>query len=73
MTKTLRMKIAYWFFLVIGIAGISMQTYKYFTNELPLTFAQGAVTVFFGMFIFKPMLILDLFTDIRAKILGNKN
>jgi len=72
MTRTLRMKIAYWFFLIIGILGILIQLYKYIIDELPLTFVQGIFTAFMGMFIFKPMLILDLFSDIRTKIFGNK-
>lgn len=72
MTKTLRLKIAYWFFLLIGIAGITMQAYKYFNGELALTFSEGVVTVFLGMFIFKPMILLDLLTDLRVKFLGHK-
>lgn len=72
MTKKSRLKIAYWFFLFVGMLGVVFQMYKYLFDKLELNFQEGALTVFFGMFIFKPMLILDLFDDIRVKFLGAK-
>tara|TARA_R110002051_G_C8769409_1_gene503347 strand:+ start:24651 stop:24935 length:285 start_codon:yes stop_codon:yes gene_type:complete len=73
MTKQTRLKISFVFFLVVGMLGIANQLYKYFIGNLELTFSEGALTVFFGMFIFKPMLLLDLFDDIRIKFLGAKS
>lgn len=72
MTKKVRLKIAYWFFLMIGMIGVSMQLYKYYKGELDLSFGEGALTLFLGMFVFKPMLLLDLLDDVRVKFLGAK-
>lgn len=73
MTKQTRLKIAFVFFLIIGMLGVANQLYKYFLGNLELTFSEATATVFFGMFIFKPMLLLDLLDDIRVKFLGAKS
>ncbi len=71
--KDLRTSIAYWFFLLAGMGGIVMQGVKFYNDELPLSFAQGAFTVFCGMFIFKPMILLSLLEDLRSLKSGKSN
>lgn len=73
MTKKIRLKVAFIFFQAVGMMGISGQLYKYFIGDLVLNFSEGALTVFLGMFIFKPMILLDLLDDIRVKFLGAKS
>lgn len=62
--KSLRYQIGYWFFLIAGISGASFQMYKYFIGTLELTFPEFAVTLLFGIFVFKPMFLTDAFNAI---------
>lgn len=73
MTKKTRIKIAYIFFLAVGMIGVLKQLHLFINDELPITFTQGALCVFFGMLIFKPMVLLDLLDDARVKFFGAKN
>lgn len=73
MTKKTRLQIAFIFFLAVGMIGVLKQLHLFITDELPITFTQGALCVFFGMLIFKPMVLLDLLDDIRVKVFGAKN
>lgn len=67
MTQQLKKKIGYWFFMLAGIVVIVLQILKYYNDTLEMTFSQGIITAFAGMFIFKPMLIVELFEDLRNK------
>lgn len=70
MSKETQKKIAYWFFLLAGIIGITIQIYKYVNNDLELSFANGIVTTVFSMFILRPTILIDAFKMIINKI-GN--
>jgi hypothetical protein len=67
MTQQFKKKIGYWFFMLAGIVVIVLQILKYYNDTLEMTFSQGIITAFAGMFIFKPMLIVELFEDLRNK------
>lgn len=64
MSRYIGNKIAYWFFLIIGMLGITMQLYKWFNDSLELTFSQGIVTAVFVVFIFRPKFLLEVFNSI---------
>lgn len=73
MTKRVRVKVAHWFFLLIGMIGVGTQLYNYINKNLDLNINEVVVTLFFGMFIFRPMILLDLIDDFRVKFLNAKN
>jgi hypothetical protein len=67
MSQSFKTAIKYWFWLIIGIALISFQVYKYFRNTLEFS-AQEAVILFVGlMFMIKPTAIPDLILKIFGK------
>lgn len=68
MTQGLRKKIAYWFFMIVGMAGIVKQTIDFFNNTLDQSYFQGFVTMVCVVFILKPMILLSLVDDIIAII-----
>jgi len=60
MSQSFKTAIKYWFWLIIGIALISFQTYKYFSNTLEFS-TKEAVILFVGlMFMIRPTAIPDL-------------
>lgn len=71
MSIGLRKKIAYWFFLVAGLAGVSFQMYEFFNGNIEFTLSQIGVTSFFSVFIFRPTVLLDVFEFVKNKIGGN--
>lgn len=64
MTRTLRKKIAFWFFMLVGMAGIIKQTIDLFNNTLEQSYFQGVITIVCVVFIFKPMILLSLLDDV---------
>lgn len=69
MSRELRSKISYWFFLIAGIVGISVQMYMYFIHDLKLSFANGVVTSVFSIFILRPNMLVEVFNSIINKFL----
>ena len=59
MSKDTRERLTYWLFLILGFVGIIIQMYKYFSNTLELTFAEGGLTVIFVVFIFRPKILIE--------------
>jgi hypothetical protein len=71
MSTGLRKKIAYWFFFIAGICGVSFQMYEFITGHIDFTMGQIGVTSFFSVFIFRPTVLLDVFEFLKNKIGGN--
>lgn len=69
MSRELRSKISYWFFLIAGIVGISVQMYMYFIHDLKLSFSNGVVTSVFSIFILRPNMLVEVFNSIINKFL----
>lgn len=70
--KSLRYKIGYWFFMIIGIIGASFQIYKYLTNAMVLNYQELIVSGVFGVFIFEPMALVKSFNAFINKVTTNK-
>ena len=71
MTKIVRNRIAYWFFLVAGMAGIVKQ---YFIDDLNRPwYIELGLTTLFSIFIFKPLTLMSIYKDIRNVVLGVKS
>ena len=67
MSKELRSKLSYWFFLLVGIVVISYQVYKYVTDQLVFSIPEVIITVIAAAFIRKPNLISESWTLIITK------
>jgi hypothetical protein len=63
----MRETIAYWVTLILGIALLAMQLYKYATNSLPLTLEEFIVTSVAVILIFSPKLIINVFKSKYGK------
>ena len=48
MSKEIRNKITYWFFLIAGIIGVCMQMQMYYKGDLVLNISNGIVTAIFS-------------------------
>lgn len=68
MSVNVRKEIAYWFFLLAGIAGVSYFTYQYATTEKYVFLEWLGICSAFSVFIFKPTILLDVFNLIKDKI-----
>jgi uncharacterized membrane protein len=68
MSLATRRKIAYWFFMFMGMAGVFFQMYEFMTDHIQFNFNEMLVTSFFSVFIFRPTVLLDLFEFIKNKI-----
>ena len=73
MSKELRNKITYWFFLIAGIIGVCMQMYMYYNERLNLTFGNGIVTTVFSVFILRPNILIEAFKMIINRFNNGKN
>lgn len=63
-----RKEIAYWFFLVAGIVGVTLFTYEFWsTNEYTFLEWLGICSAF-SVFIFRPTVLLDVFGIIKNKL-----
>lgn len=70
--NNLRDKIAYWFFMLMGFAGVTYQMYEFMTGHITFTPGEVAVTAFFSVFIFKPRILVNLFELIKNIKFNNK-
>ena len=69
MTKIVRNRIAYWFFLVAGMAGVIMQIIKWATNTIKNPwYIELCILTLFSLFCLKPLLLLDVYTSVRDVI-----
>ena len=60
MSKEIRGRITYWIFLIFGFIGIGIQMYKYYNNTLVLTLEESLLTAVFGVFIFRPKILIEV-------------
>lgn len=65
MSIDIRKKIAYWFFLVAGIAGVILFTYTFFATDKYSFWEWLGICSVFSAFIFKPNLLLDVFDSVK--------
>ena len=63
----MRENIAYWITLILGVALLAMQLYKYATNTLPLTLEESIVTAVSIVLIFSPKMIINVFKSKYGK------
>lgn len=73
MSKEIRTKISYWFFLIAGMIGVTLQMYMYFSGKLVPTIANGAVTLLFGVFVWKPNVLIIAFKIIMNRFKYDKS
>lgn len=66
MSKETRKEIAYWFFLIFGIVGVGFQMYEFFTGHIEFNLKEIGVTTFFAVFMFKPTILIDLFSLLKG-------
>ncbi len=67
MSQNFKTVLKYWFWLLVGIALISIQVYKYYDNTLEFNF-QEAIVLFVGlMFMIKPTALPDLIVKLIGK------
>lgn len=64
-----RKEIAYWFFLAMGIAGVSVFTYEFWATDDYAFWEWLSICSAFSVFIFRPMILLDVFEVIKNKML----
>lgn len=68
MTTSKKTTVKYWFFLILGIALLSMQAYKYFTNSFSFDWQVETAVLFLGlMFIIKPTALPNVILKITGK------
>lgn len=63
-----RKEIAYWFFLIVGMAGVVFFTIDFARTENYSFLEWLGITSAFSVFIFRPMVLLDVFEIIKAKL-----
>ena len=73
MSKEIRNKITYWFFLIAGIIGVCMQMQMYYKGDLTLNIGNGIVTAVFSVFILRPNILIEAFKMIINKFSNGKN
>ena len=73
MSKEIRNKITYWFFLIAGIIGVCMQMQMYYKGDLTLNIGNGIVTAVFSAFILRPNILIEAFKMIINKFSNGKN
>lgn len=73
MSQNFRRAIGFWFMLLLGIALLSFQFYKYFTNSLELTIEESIVTMVALTMIINPLLIIEFLRKIVNTKFNGKN
>lgn len=73
MSKEIRNKITYWFFLIAGITGVCMQMQMYYKGDLVLNIGNGIVTSIFTMFILRPNILIEAFKMIINRFNNGKD
>lgn len=70
MTKKRRLSVAYWFFLLSGMAGIVKQ---FFIDGLTREwYIELGITALFAIFILQPMTLIRIYDDIRNVLVGGR-
>ena len=69
--KTTRGTIGYWACLVVGIAILALQGYKYATDTLHLGFSELGVCIVAVVLIFAPKVLSEAFGKLLDQRLGN--
>lgn len=68
MSLEIRNRIAYWFFLIIGMVGVIFFTYEFSQTEDYSFIEWLSICSTFTVFIFRPMILLDVFELIKNKL-----
>lgn len=61
-----RKEIAYWFFLLVGMAGVVFFTIEFARTEKYGFWEWLSITSAFSVFIFRPMILLDVFELVKS-------
>lgn len=64
----MRNEIGYWFFLILGIGGAFFFTYEFATTEKYGFWEWLPILSAFSVFIFRPMILLDVFELVKNKL-----
>lgn len=72
MSISLRNTIAYWFFLIVGMVGVAAFGYEFWATDNYTFWEWISITAAFSVFIFRPMILVDVFNSIRGLILNQK-
>lgn len=72
MSTGLRKEIAYWFFLLLGIAGALFFTYEFAKTDNYTLWEWIAIVSAFSVFIFKPTVLLDVFETLKGMLPSKK-
>jgi hypothetical protein len=73
MSQDMRRFIGFWFMLLLGIAILSFQFYKYFKGTLAFTVEESIVCIVGLSMIINPSVILDMIKRIVNTKFGGKN
>jgi hypothetical protein len=68
MSNDLRKQIGYWFFLIMGMMGIVIFTFDFATTENYSFLEWLGISSAFSVFVFRPMVLLDIFEIIKTKL-----
>lgn len=68
MSTDTRKEIAYWFFLIVGMVGVLFFTYEFAKTEDYTFWEWLGISSAFSVFIFRPMVLLDVFEIIKNKL-----
>lgn len=73
MSQDMRRFIGFWFMLLLGIAILTFQFYKYFNGTLEFTIEESIVTLVGLSMIINPTVILDMLKRIVSTKFNGKN
>lgn len=73
MSQDMRRMVGFWFMLLLGIAILSFQFYKYFKGTLEFTIEESIVSIVGLSMIINPTVILDMIKRIFTTKFGGKN
>ena len=73
MSSQIRKAIMFWFTLFLGIALLSIQSYRYYTNTIELNLQEFAVTMIAVVFMVNPNTISDTYKAIVKSKLNGKD
>jgi transposase len=73
MSQGMRRFIGFWFMLILGIAILSLQFWKYYNNTLSFSIEESIVTIVGLSMIINPGVIIDMIKRIVNTKFGGKN
>ena len=73
MSQDMRRMIGFWFMLLLGIAILTFQFYKYYSGTLEFTIEESIVTLVGLSMIINPTVILDMLKRIVSTKFNGKN